>query len=33
MALVQVFLRIFRFSPCSILPPTLHVHSSTNDAV
>jgi hypothetical protein len=33
LALVQGFLRIFRVSPCSILPPTLHAHSSITDAV
>ena len=33
LALVQVFLRLFLFSPGSIIPPTLHAHSSTTDAV
>lgn len=33
LALVQAFLRVFWFSPGSIIPPTLHAHSSTTDAV
>lgn len=33
LALVQVFLRVLLFSPGSIIPPTLHAHSSTTDAV
>lgn len=33
LALVQGFLRVFRFSPDRIIPQTPHAHSSTTDAV
>jgi hypothetical protein len=32
-ALGQVFLRVFRFSPASIIPPLLHIHLSPSHEV